>query len=630
MADQLKFPQLSPVDIQGKLFGLNRNFDLVAQQLAALKGTVASSTTGGGGGTAVNPGGYTPGLIPTVTFVEDIAKRYFDPTSKALHTFITVIPNFPTSTPVGSPMSLWFDEANGAGYQYILTNSYPGPGFAFDVDVLVPLDPTQGNWKGAVSSGIFGAGDPPPAGAAFNTFTVTTATAVSPASISAIQFVNNPVSGDPFNYDQGDAGIYTWGIYQLEWTQPTKAVDPYYLASFFTIELGHATTGIATITGGVNLAVTSGATFTSGQVGYEIHVNNGSVVSATTIATFVDANHVTLTDSVPNGTGQTFEVWNPAPTPNGQNQSPILADPPWKGGFVASSDQLGASGYGSQVVYRSPIPPPWGVIPPLNYDGTTNLNVTWRVRVYAVSVLGQNAVSPQPQAQVFTLCTGWPLGADHFDLTPSPPQAALDLSRSNVNRVGNGLQLTGPHLAAYLGYTMGFNGSGQITLFNLIENAGLPTLPNALYPAGSVILNTLDMKLYRNTDGSTWVKTVDPADLVAGTITATVAMTSPVLTITSGSITVNIDATNFIKMSHTSGAYSQMTYTGFDVVDSGGAVSGIGTGGFATANSVGGPPTSAIGPTFLVVNTLPSVSPGVGSKQFWYDPADGNRVKYAA
>ena len=29
-------------------------------------------------------------------------------------------------------------------------------------------------------------------------------------------------------------------------------------------------------------------------------------------------------------------------------------------------------------------------------------------------------------------------------------------------------------------------------------------------------------------------------------------------------------------------------------------------------------------------NALPSVNPGAGSKQFWYDPADGNRVKFAA
>jgi hypothetical protein len=33
-------------------------------------------------------------------------------------------------------------------------------------------------------------------------------------------------------------------------------------------------------------------------------------------------------------------------------------------------------------------------------------------------------------------------------------------------------------------------------------------------------------------------------------------------------------------------------------------------------------------PTGLVIGALPSSSPGAGTKRFWYDPADGNRVKY--
>jgi hypothetical protein len=31
----------------------------------------------------------------------------------------------------------------------------------------------------------------------------------------------------------------------------------------------------------------------------------------------------------------------------------------------------------------------------------------------------------------------------------------------------------------------------------------------------------------------------------------------------------------------------------------------------------------------VVFDNLPSTNPGAGSKQIWYDPADGNRVKYA-
>jgi hypothetical protein len=34
-------------------------------------------------------------------------------------------------------------------------------------------------------------------------------------------------------------------------------------------------------------------------------------------------------------------------------------------------------------------------------------------------------------------------------------------------------------------------------------------------------------------------------------------------------------------------------------------------------------------PGGIVLPSLPSANPGAGSKQLWYDPADGNRVKFA-
>lgn len=50
--------------------------------------------------------------------------------------------------------------------------------------------------------------------------------------------------------------------------------------------------------------------------------------------------------------------------------------------------------------------------------------------------------------------------------------------------------------------------------------AGLPTLPNAAYPSGSVLVNISDGKVYRTANGTTWDKGVAPGDLVAGTIAA--------------------------------------------------------------------------------------------------------------
>jgi hypothetical protein len=49
--------------------------------------------------------------------------------------------------------------------------------------------------------------------------------------------------------------------------------------------------------------------------------------------------------------------------------------------------------------------------------------------------------------------------------------------------------------------------------------AALPTLPDADYPAGRMVVLTTDSKLYRST-GSAWTKAVDGADVTANSITA--------------------------------------------------------------------------------------------------------------
>src|SRR5207244_3990132 len=79
-------------------------------------------------------------------------------------------------------------------------------------------------------------------------------------------------------------------------------------------------------------------------------------------------------------------------------------------------------------------------------------------------------------------------------------------------------------------YTMQVNGSGQIVLGNLPAVFGLPSLPSATYPQGAVILNTSDNKVYRNTTGSAWVKSSDPADLVAGAVATGVTIAANAIT----------------------------------------------------------------------------------------------------
>lgn len=50
--------------------------------------------------------------------------------------------------------------------------------------------------------------------------------------------------------------------------------------------------------------------------------------------------------------------------------------------------------------------------------------------------------------------------------------------------------------------------------------SSLPSLPDSAYPAGSIVLLTTDLCLYKTVDGSSWTKLVDAGDIIEGSITA--------------------------------------------------------------------------------------------------------------
>lgn len=79
----------------------------------------------------------------------------------------------------------------------------------------------------------------------------------------------------------------------------------------------------------------------------------------------------------------------------------------------------------------------------------------------------------------------------------------------------------------------------------VIVVSGLPILPSASYPIGSLVFNTVDGKVYRNVS-NVWTKGTDPQDLIAGTIAAGVvyagtisadSLTAGTATVGSGGIT---------------------------------------------------------------------------------------------
>lgn len=101
------------------------------------------------------------------------------------------------------------------------------------------------------------------------------------------------------------------------------------------------------------------------------------------------------------------------------------------------------------------------------------------------------------------------------------------------------------------------------------------------------------------------------------------------ISVATGSITLLFDGTNFFKVSDSiANGASQLTPTTVRT----GQVSGSRFAQLSSGGQVNG--TSAAGNFLMTANrleidALPSSSPGAGSKEFWYDPSDSNRIKYA-
>jgi hypothetical protein len=130
-------------------------------------------------------------------------------------------------------------------------------------------------------------------------------------------------------------------------------------------------------------------------------------------------------------------------------------------------------------------------------------------------------------------------------------------------------------------------------------------------------------------------------NLTAATISATIMMTAPTIKVTAGALVVDLAGSvpspvgtiTGTMVSHVSGGVTTdaIVTTAYAVMACGrygssGQNSYISQAGFLTSN--GAATQAFLGPSQLQITGLPSSSPGAGSKQFWYDPSDGNRVKY--
>ena len=242
----------------------------------------------------------------------------------------------------------------------------------------------------------------------------------------------------------------------------------------------------------------------------------------------------------------------------------------------------------------------WGIPDYILPGGAVNPDDVFRIKNLIASPL---AAGPDNDA-TWTYQDDWSSGVGDPTAATYPFQdIVFDLSAGTVNAanltpssLGNGVGVAAGQLAvklmplgglafdssgntqANLGYTMQINSGGQIVLSNLPTYYGLPALPSSAYPAGSVILDLVDDKVYRNPTGGAWIKSSDPTDLVAGavaggvtlaaaqitagTLTAGIELAGSVLVV-NGTVTIELNSTNFVKVTDSgSSFYIQLRNTG--------------------------------------------------------------------
>lgn len=176
-----------------------------------------------------------------------------------------------------------------------------------------------------------------------------------------------------------------------------------------------------------------------------------------------------------------------------------------------------------------------------------------------------------------------------------------------------------------------FNSSPTVT-FNVASSLSVPaaSITAGTLQAGVILTSTIAATQVNagtlnafNITGST----ISGNTISGGTISGT-TITGGSLTIVNSNITVSIDGTNYVKVLDTNtGAYTQVLAT--EVQSASSSATGIVAPGSVTVTKSSGAQQALLDPGTLKMTNLPSANPGAGTKQFWYDPADSNRVKFA-
>jgi hypothetical protein len=186
--------------------------------------------------------------------------------------------------------------------------------------------------------------------------------------------------------------------------------------------------------------------------------------------------------------------------------------------------------------------------------------------------------------------------------------------------------------------TFAYNGGGKVT----INSIGITLANSNISPTSTVTISSGGITVARGSNNvqidSNGVAINGPnGSVVANATGVTITngrLTSPVITILSGNVTINLDGTNFLMVTNSLTSRRGIGHYSYFRVESSADSLQYGQVAFtrfqAQALIGGSYKYVELGPDYFQMDALPSFNPGAGSKRFWYDPADGNRVKFAS
>jgi hypothetical protein len=186
--------------------------------------------------------------------------------------------------------------------------------------------------------------------------------------------------------------------------------------------------------------------------------------------------------------------------------------------------------------------------------------------------------------------------------------------------------------------TFSYNGGGKVT----INSIGITLANHNTSPTSTVTISSGGITVARGSNNVQIDSNGVAINGPNGSVTANAAgvtitngkLTSPTITIINGATTVNFDATNLLMITNSASARRALgSWSSFRIENSAdsGQYSQIYGFGFSAQRFTGAIyQTVNLAPNFFKMDGLLSFYPGAGSKEFWYDPADGNRVKFAA